>query len=133
MVGNPAALARRARNQRFASIVRRAVADLPIEVQRMLDNVAIVVEEEPRPEHYEDSPVEDDGDLFGLYQGIPLTERDSAYNLVTPDRIILFAGPLERSCATRQELVDQVRVTLLHEVGHHFGLDEDGLDALGLS
>jgi predicted Zn-dependent protease with MMP-like domain len=132
MAGNTAALARRARNQRFTMIVRRAVGSLPEELQSMLDNVAIVVEEEPTADHYDEASI-DDGELFGLYQGIPLTDRDSGYNLVAPDRIVIFAGPLERACRSRQELVDQVRITLLHELGHHFGFDEDGLDALGLA
>jgi predicted Zn-dependent protease with MMP-like domain len=134
MVRDPAALARRARKQRFNMLVRRAVSSLPIGVQQMLDNVAIVVEEEPGPQHFDDMPPAGEGDeLFGLYQGIPRSERDSGYNIVAPDRITIFSGPLERACSTQTELVEQVRITVLHELGHHLGFDEDGLDALGLS
>jgi predicted Zn-dependent protease with MMP-like domain len=134
MTGNPAALAHRARKLRFSNIVRRAVSSLPIDVQRMLNNVAIVVEEEPGPGDFDDSTQYGVGEeIFGLYQGIPLTERDSGYTIVTPDRIAIYAGPLERACESQAELVEQVRITLLHELGHHLGYDEDGLDALGLS
>jgi len=134
MARNPAALARRARKQRFNILVRRALSALPIDVQSMLDNVAIVVEEEPGPEHLADLPAHDSRDeLFGLYQGIPRTERDSGYNIVAPDRITLFSGPLERACSSQAELVEQVRITVLHELGHHLGFDEDGLAAMGLA
>jgi predicted Zn-dependent protease with MMP-like domain len=107
---------------------------LPIDVQTMLDNIAIVVEEEPGPEHLaEMTPLEQGDELFGLYQGIPRTERDSGYNIVAPDRITLFSGPLERACTTEAELAEQVRITVLHELGHHLGFDEDGLAAMGLA
>ncbi len=98
----------------------------------MLERVAIVVEAEPAFSHLVDSDVTPEDDLFGLYQGIPLTDRDSAYSLVIPDRITIFVGPLARSSATRQELDDQIRITILHELGHHLGFDEDGLESLGL-
>lgn len=100
----------------------------------MLDNVAIVVEDEPGSEHLSDSEKNlESEELFGLYQGIPRSERDSGYSMVTPDQITIFAGPLERSCDNQNELVEQVRITLRHELGHHLGFDEDGLDAIGLS
>jgi len=102
-------------------------------VRRLIRNVAIVVEEEPLPEHFDNAVLEQGGELFGLYQGIPLTDRGSSYSLVTPDRIVIFAGPLERACATRREFEEQIRITLLHEVGHHLGFDEVGLEGLGLS
>ena len=134
MVRNPAELARRARKQRFIILVRRALSALPIDVQTMLDNIAIVVEEEPGPDHLAEMPPLEHGDeLFGLYQGIPRTERDSGYNIVAPDRITLFSGPLERACTTQAELAEQVRITVLHELGHHLGFDEDGLAAMGLA
>jgi len=133
MVRKAGNVARKARQQRFHALVSRVVRDLPEDVQRLLDNVAIVVEEEPRPEHFDDSDASHEDELFGLYQGIPRTERSSAYSLVTPDRIIIFAGPLERACTSRQEFEDQIRITVLHELGHHLGFDEDGLDMIGLA
>ncbi len=134
MSGNPSVLARRARKQRFYNIVRRSLASLPVEIQNMLDNVAIVIEDEPGPAHRDDIRAQsDDEEMFGLYQGIPRSDRDSGYSMVTPDQITIFAGPLERACRTQSELIEQVRITVLHELGHHLGFDEDGLDAMGLS
>lgn len=105
---------------------------MPYEVRSYLDNVAIIVEEEPTAAHWDDADLEPGEELFGLYQGIPRVDRNSAYSMVTPDRITVFAGPLERACSTRAEFEDQVRVTVLHEVGHHLGYDEAGLEAMGL-
>ncbi len=133
MVRNARNVARKARYLRFHQAVSRVVRELPDDIQRLIDNVAIVVEEEPGPDHLDEAGLEPDDELFGLYQGIPRTERNSSYSLVTPDRIIIFAGPLERACASRREFEEQIRITVLHELGHHLGYDEDGLDILGLS
>lgn len=133
MVRTARSVARKARFQRFHSLVSRVVRDLPEDVRRLIDNVAIVVEEEPLPEHFDDAEVDHGEELFGLYQGIPLTDRGTSYSLVTPDRIIIFAGPLERSCDSRREFEEQIRITVLHELGHHLGFDEAGLDVIGLS
>lgn len=99
----------------------------------MLESVAIIVETEPSSDHLTDSHLAQDDALYGLYQGVPLTDRGSAYSLVAPDQITIFVGPLERSCETRRELDEQIRVTLLHELGHHLGFDEDGLESIGLT
>lgn len=126
-------VAQKARQHRIQALVSRVVRELPEDVQHLIQNVAIVVEEEPLPEHLDDTSVENGDELFGLYQGIPRTDRDSSYTLVTPDRIVIFAGPLARACASRREYEEQIRITVLHELGHHLGFDEDGLDQLGLS
>lgn len=126
-------VAKRARLQRFHSLVTRVVRDLPPDVRQLIDNVAIVVEEEPTSEHLDDAEIANGDELFGLYQGIPRTERGTSYSLVTPDRIIIFAGPLDRACGSRREFEEQIRITVLHELGHHLGFDEDGLDVIGLS
>lgn len=133
MVRTARGVTRKARLHRFHALVSRVVRELPEDVRRLIVNVAIVVEEEPLPEHFDDADLEDDNELFGLYQGIPLTDRGSSYSLVTPDRIVIFAGPLERACGTRREFEEQIRITVLHELGHHLGFDEDGLDVIGLS
>lgn len=133
MVRNARNVARKARYLRLHQAVSRVVRELPADIRHLIDNVAIVVEEEPGTDHLEEAGMEPDDELFGLYQGIPRTERNSSYSLVTPDRIIIFAGPLERACTTRREFEEQIRVTVLHELGHHLGYDEDGLDMLGLS
>jgi predicted Zn-dependent protease with MMP-like domain len=123
---------RRARQKRYEIMVSRVVQSLSPQVQAMLARIAVVVEAEPASSHFTDSDVSPEHDLFGLYQGIPLIDRDSAYSLVIPDRITIFVGPLARGSETRQELDDQIRITILHELGHHLGLDEDGLESLGL-
>ncbi len=99
----------------------------------MLDSVAIVVEIEPSSDHLTDSNLAPDDSLYGLYQGVPMTDRGSAYSLITPDQITIFVGPLERNCETRRELDEQIRITILHELGHHLGYDEDGLELIGLT
>ena len=107
---------------RFEEHVRRAVESLPPELARGLRNVEIVIEEE-HPE---------DPDLFGLYEGVPLPERgDWAGTL--PDRIRIFRLPLVESFPDPAELEDEIRITVLHELAHYFGLDEDRLDDLGYS
>jgi predicted Zn-dependent protease with MMP-like domain len=131
-----------ARRQRFERIVIRALDGLPPEVVAMLDNVDVVVEDEPTakqlalgggfPEPFES--VRDDAEetLFGLYEGVPLTRRGSDYHLVPPDRITIFRGPLERACASPQAIAREVRLTVMHELGHHLGFEESGLESLGL-
>lgn len=133
MIRDPNRTAKRARHLRFHLLVQRVVSSLPHEIQHLLDDVAIVVQDEPSAEQRRESSLADTDDLFGLYQGIPRTERTSGYNLVVPDYITIFAGPLERACGSRRQLEEEIRTTVLHELGHHLGYDEDGLDALGLA
>ena len=125
----------RYRRRRFERLVARALDDLPPRVAAMLDNVEVVVEDEPTPEqraehgHY---PADEDGP-FGLYEGSPLAQRDSAYGMVVPDKITIFRGPLERACRSPAEIAREVRVTVAHELGHHLGFEEDRLAELGLA
>jgi predicted Zn-dependent protease with MMP-like domain len=108
----------------FEEHVRRAVASLPEELRRAMSNVEIVVEDE-NPE---------DPDLFGLYTGIPLTERDSGYAGVLPDKIEIYRFPLEEEFGDDPELLEEeIRITVIHELAHHFGIDDDRLDELGWS
>ena len=104
--------------------MQQALEALPEDIERRLDNVVVTVEQEP-----EDGRSES---LFGVYEGIPLTERTSGYGMVTPDRIVSYQGPLVRSFPSQRDLVEQIRVTVLHELGHHLGLDEDRLERIGL-
>jgi predicted Zn-dependent protease with MMP-like domain len=95
----------------------------------MLNNVEIVIEDEPTPEQI--GSLEDGEELFGLYEGTPLTERGSGYSMALPDKITIFRKPLERACETPEEMADEVRVTVIHELAHHFGIDEDRIAELG--
>ena len=130
---NAARLRQRARRHRFRALVRQALDELPMSVQTMLDNVVIVVEDEPTAAQRQETQASGESELFGLYQGIPLSQRTSGYSLVTPDRITVYQGPIERAFQSRREMQQQVRVTVLHELAHHLGFEEDQLERLGLA
>lgn len=106
----------------FEDLVEAALAGIPAELARLLDNVALFVE---------DDPPEDAPDLLGLYEGVPLTERDQWYAGVLPDRITVFRRPILALCTTREEVVEEVRITVVHEVAHYFGIDDARLHELG--
>lgn len=125
------ALREKARRLRFSRRVNAAMRHLPPEYRHYLDNVAIVIADEPSPEHYADHDGEPE-ELFGLYHGIPRSQR-YGYSMVVPDQITLYRGPLLRAFGTGPELDVQIRITVLHELGHHLGFDEDGLDKMGLA
>lgn len=110
--------------EEFESLVVRALDLLPAEFAELLDNVTVVVEDEPSAEDL--AAFEDMGDdeLFGLYRGVPLSERDSGY-CELPDHIAIYRGPLVRWCRDRRELMNEVRDTVVHELGHHFGLSDE--------
>jgi predicted Zn-dependent protease with MMP-like domain len=108
----------------FGRLVERALDDLPEEFAAALENVAVVVHDEPDPEVLADYGFDPEEELLGLYEGVPLPLRDSFYEAL-PDRISIYRGPLLRMCETREELTAEVRDTVVHELGHYFGL-EDG-------
>jgi predicted Zn-dependent protease with MMP-like domain len=105
----------------FEALVAEALATIPDKLRADMDNVAIIIDDESPP-----------GPLYGLYEGIPLTNR-GGYVGVSPDRITLFLATICRSADTTEELARRVRVTLLHEVGHHFGISDARLRELGWS
>ena len=111
---------------RFRRLVQRAVRSLPPEIAEYLNNVDIVIEREP---HAADLGPEDH-DLFGLYVGIPLVEREQ-YGMTLPDRIVIYQGPLERHFEPGA-IPREIRTTVIHELAHHFGIDDERLEALGL-
>jgi predicted Zn-dependent protease with MMP-like domain len=117
----------RRERQRFERLVRKAIDSLPPDVLAMMDNVEVVVDDEPTAEHRGD---DEDGPL-GLYEGYPHEERGSSYTMVLPDKITIFRGPLERATRTPSELFAEVRATVIHEVAHHFGMDERQIAELG--
>jgi predicted Zn-dependent protease with MMP-like domain len=108
---------------RFDALVDEALDGIPEELARLVRNVVVLVEEEP--------PEGEPDDLLGLYDGVALTERDSSTLLDLPDRIFVFRGPLLDMCETEEELVEEVRITVVHEVAHHFGIDDARLHDLG--
>lgn len=108
--------------ERFDELVSEALDGIPPELTAVMDNVVVLVEDEP--------PADDPG-LLGLYEGTPITERDWAYGGALPDRITIYRGPTLRMCATEDEVVDEVHITVVHEVAHHFGVDDDRLHELG--
>ena len=107
---------------RFDALVDRALDDIPDEIARLVENVVVLVEQDPP---------DDEPDLLGLYDGVALTERWGTPGLELPDRIFIFRGPLLAMCESEEELVEEVRITVVHEVAHHFGIDDDRLHDLG--
>ncbi|MEQ6901627.1 metallopeptidase family protein [Nocardioides sp. YIM 152588] len=108
---------------RFDDLVDAALDQIPDELARLVTNVVVLVEDEP--------PEGEPDDLLGLYDGVALTERDSATTMALPDRIFLFRGPLLDMCEDEEDLAEEIRITVVHEVAHHFGIDDDRLHALG--
>ena len=113
--------------EEFEALVEQALDGLPEEFAELLENVAVMVEEEPDPEDMEALGLDPEVDeLFGLYQGVPQAERGSTYNAL-PDRVAIYRGPILRHCDNRRQVIREVRDTVVHELGHHFGLDEDDM------
>ncbi|MCB1035274.1 MAG: metallopeptidase family protein [Acidobacteria bacterium] len=115
----------RVSEEEFEALVEKALDGLPEEFAELLDNVVVVIEEEPSEDDLLSVGLDPNvDDLLGLYSGVPLAERDSSY-FALPDQVSLFRGPILRACSSRREVIREIRDTLVHELGHHFGLDED--------
>ena len=114
----------------FEKLVADALGTIPRRFRDAMSNLAIVVEDEPSPELLEEMEIEPPDTLFGLYQGVPLTERHWGYGNTLPDRILLFQGPLERESDDDDDLVVGIGETLIHEVGHYFGLSEEEIEEI---
>jgi len=109
--------------EEFREAVADALDQIPDELARLMTNVAVLIEDEPPP---------DEPELLGIYEGTPLTEREGWWDAGSlPDRITIFKGPLERMSADRHDLLDEVAVTVVHEIAHHFGVDDARLHELG--
>lgn len=115
----------------FEKVLRQAIDDLPGMFREALGNVAIVVEERPPDWLLEELDIPPGETLYGFYHGIPLPERSFLDSGNLPDKISVYRGPLEADFRDRGELVRQIRMTLLHEIGHYFGMDEEDLARLG--
>jgi predicted Zn-dependent protease with MMP-like domain len=112
----------------FEARVSDALASLPQRFRKAMANIAIIVEDEPDAELLDEMEIEPPDTLFGLYQGTPLTERGWQYGNTLPDRILLFQGPHEREAADEDDLIASIAETLIHEIGHYFGLSEDEIE-----
>lgn len=118
--------------QQFERLVDEALDSLPDEIQGWLDNVAVVVGRQPTRSQLAQAGLGPGELLFGLYVGVPKTHRGFTHGEIVPDKIIIYQEPIERMCRSPAEIRDCVRRTVLHEIGHHFGLDEDDLRAAGV-
>jgi predicted Zn-dependent protease with MMP-like domain len=120
----------RVSRQQFEELVAKALDGLPPQFAELLENVAVTVEEEPTDDDLREVDIDPEDperdELFGLYQGVPLDARDSFYSAL-PDRVVIYRGPILRCCSSRREVVREVRDTVIHELGHYFGLDEDDM------
>jgi predicted Zn-dependent protease with MMP-like domain len=115
----------------FEELVAEALNSLPPDIQEKLENVEVVVEWRPSPAQMRRMGLGSGQTLFGLYEGVPLTERTSGYGMVLPDKITIFRQPIEAYCHSDQEVRQTVRRTVLHELAHHFGISDERLRELG--
>jgi predicted Zn-dependent protease with MMP-like domain len=109
---------------RFEAYVEEALASVPETFRRYLENVVVLVEEEPAEEDYEETDTPDEDELFGIFRGVPYFEREGSVPAL-PAQIAIFRGPILRCCPTRGEAVREIRDTVVHEIGHMLGLDDE--------
>jgi len=115
---------------RFEQLVAEAIRSIPSRFRDELKNIAVIVEDEPPDALLDEMEIDPPDTLFGLYQGTPLTERAWDYGNALPDRIVLYQGPIEEASDTEDDVVANVGETLIHEVGHYFGLSEEELEEI---
>ena len=120
-----------ARHRRFEDLVAIALAEIPMPFAAALEEVAIVIEDEPTPEQLRENELEPDDTLYGLYEGVARTEWGADW-ISVPNRISLFRLPLEADFADPDDLAEEVRMTVIHELAHHLGIDDDRLHDLGV-
>jgi predicted Zn-dependent protease with MMP-like domain len=120
------------RRQEFEKLVLEALAKLPAEFQEHLQNLDVVVKWRPSPAERREAGSDSDDALFGLYLGVPLSERGAYYNMALPDKIVIYQEAHEQFFPSREEMVEELRKTVLHELGHYLGIDEDRLEELDL-
>jgi predicted Zn-dependent protease with MMP-like domain len=118
-------------NATFEQLVERALAELPQQFAEFLEEVPIEIRRRPTRQQLKRLGLRESDLLLGLYEGIPLTERSVEHSGVRPAVIFIFKEDVEDASDSEADLIDQVRTTVLHEIGHHFGMDEDDLDELG--
>ncbi len=116
--------------EEFARLVNKALEDLPEEFLTRLENIDVVVEEEPTPAQLRKSGLRRDETLLGLYVGVPQTRRTSYYGMVLPDKITIFQKPIEAKCRNDAELYAEISRVVKHEIAHHFGISDERLDEI---
>ena len=116
---------------RFEELVERALLALPEQFSERLSNIDVEVEDYPNPDDLRVARARRGQTLLGLYRGIPVTRRGLGYNMVPPDRIIIFQRPIERTCRSDDEIVERVGHVVRHEIAHHFGIDDEALRRMG--
>ena len=129
--GSRTAPSRLSRHRPFEQLVDRAIASIPMPFAAALDEVAIVIEDEPTPDQLREQGLPADDSLYGLYEGVPRTDW-GADGVAFPDRIVLFRLPLEADFPDPDDLADEVWLTVVHELAHHLGIEEDRLAELGV-
>lgn len=118
--------------QKFEELVASAMESLPEEFLDSLENIDVVVADEPTQEQLRKTDLEKGEVLLGLYEGVPLTNRSASYGGVMPDKVTIFQKAIEAVCKTDNEIIKEVQKTVKHEIAHHFGIDDDRLDELGI-
>ena len=116
--------------QEFTDLVDEALSRIPRRFRAAMKNVAVIVEDEPPPHVLEDMDMDEDDELFGLYEGTPLPERGASYGNTLPDRISIYQIPIEESCANDEEVRVCVAETVIHEFGHYFGMSEEEIEEI---
>ena len=116
--------------RQFEQLVVESLHALPQEFQERLDNIEVVVEDEPTVEQLAENGLESADSLLGLYEGVPLTERSAHYGLVLPDKISIFKRAIEKACQSDTEIRAEIQCVILHEIAHYFGFDDKRLDEL---
>ena len=116
--------------RQFEALVDRALRRLPRTFKDKLANIAVVVEAWADDETLAELGIEPPDTLYGLYRGVDLTHRDSSYGNVLPDTVTIYQGPIEEDCADEEEMAELVRDTVIHEVGHYFGLDDETMERI---
>ncbi len=118
-------------NKKFEDLVTKAIDSLPDEFQERMENVDIIITDRPTPRQNRSLRERPGEILLGLYEGVPLTERGDNYGFVMPDKISIFQKNIESICRNDNEVVDEVRKVVIHEIAHHFGISDTRLDELG--
>ncbi len=117
---------RRISDREFESYVEEALASVPATFRKYLENIVVAVEEEPTEADYDETDTLDEDELFGIFRGVPFFDRGATVSSL-PAQIAIFRGPILRTCSTRGEAVREIRDTVVHEVGHMLGLEDEGM------